>query len=96
MRSQNDGAEKTGNYTDPSTKSGDLFRCSECLRDKRRVNVADLAEVGHEKPEPMLLKTTSDILKHKQQSYTTPRFASFRVAGRPIDGRAQELHQIIS
>ena len=36
---------------------------------------------------PMLLKTTSDILKHKRQSDTNLLFASFRVRGRPINGR---------
>ena len=38
---------------------------------------------------PMLLKTTSDILKHKRQSDTNLLFASFRVRGRPIIGREQ-------
>ena len=60
----NDGEGKIGNYTGPSTQSGDLFRRSECLRNTRRINVADLAGEGHEKPEPMILKTTSGILKH--------------------------------
>ena len=85
----NDGEGKTGNYTGASAQSGDLFRCSDRLRNKRRINFADLADVGHKKPEPKLPKTISGILKHKHQSDTTPRFASFRVAGRPINGRAQ-------
>ena len=86
----NDGEGKTGNYTGASAQSGDLFRrTSDRLRNKRRINFADSEDVGHKKPEPMLLKTTSDILKHKHQSDTTPSFASFRVTGRTIHGRAR-------
>ena len=78
-----------GDYTGASEQSGDLHRRSDRLRKKRRINFADLADVGHTKTKPNLPKTTSGILKHKHQSDTTPRFASFRVAGRPINGRAR-------
>ena len=78
-----------GDYTGASAQTSDLFRRSDRLRNKRRINFADLADVSHKKPEPKLSKTTSGILKHKHQSDMTPRFASFRVAGRPINGRAR-------